>query len=927
MCAEFPILLPLSVEMFFMKKMYSCFCFILVLSVYPACAQDIQLFDLRCNYTVNPIGIDDTHPLLSWKIASALRGQKQTAYQLVVGEAANDVEHSAIWNSGKVMSGQSVGVPYEGPALESGKRYFWKVKVWDRDGKESPYSETQFWEMTINAQQFSAAWISAPVVFDFEKLNHHRYAMIRGETHDFIEPMPLLRRQFHTKPNIARATVHIAAPGFFELFINGKKVSDDVLNPAFTNYDKTVLYNSYDVTSLLRTGANAMGVMLGNGWYNSTSKEVWGFDKAPWRNLPAVKLQLEIAYGNGEKQVVPTDLNWVAAAGPITFSALRQGEYYDARREVPLWSEHGADEKTWQPVRVVAGPIGTLRPQTLPATRVTNVRDAVKSQRLSNGHIVFDFGQNMAGFVGIQVSGKAGTRLQFKYAEKVDAQGAADQSGINNLLSDSLFQVDRYTLKGGGDEQWSPRFVYHGFRYVEVSADGEMPQLKNIQAQAISTSFEDAGEFSCANETVNKIQQATRWSFRNNFVGFPTDCPQREKNGWTGDAQLACETGLSNFNMVTSYNKWLNDIRDEQQPNGSLPGIIPTPGWGYYWGNGPAWDIACIVIPWTTYQYSGDRRVLQDNFTTMKKYVDYMHTRSPELIADFGLGDWIPVETETPVGVTSTGYFYYGALTVSQAAGVLGNTADQQTYLALAAKIKDAFNKKYYNAKTQTYANGSQTALATALFHGLVPDNQVNAVRKKLVQAVHARHDHIDTGILGARYLPHVLTAGGDANLALSVITQTSYPGWGYWLEQGATTLWEDWKGEASLNHIMLGDVSSWFYKALAGIRPDGRAPGFKHFSIQVEPNTPLPWANGKYESPYGPIVSAWKKENDLVVHDIEVPVNTTATFYAPTGKAGNIKADGKTIAASGIKQAGIVQGRVILELEPGKYHFEVRTK
>jgi alpha-L-rhamnosidase len=908
-----------------MKKLQSTFCFFIVLlsAYHIAHAQDIRLFDLRCNSATNPIGINDTHPSLSWKIASAVRGEKQTAYQVVVSLTENDLERSPTWNSGKVMSDQSVHIPYGGPALESGQRYFWKVKVWDRNGKESPYSATQFWEMTVDTQQFTAAWISAPVVFDFEKLNRHRYAMIKGETHDFLEPMPLLRKKFDLKQNIAKATVYVAAPGFFELFINGKKVSDHVLNPAFTNYDKTVLYSTYDVTSFLQGGANAMGVMLGNGWYNSTSKEVWGFDKAPWRNLPALKLQLEITYNNAEKQIISTDTQWLATPGPILFSAVRQGEYYDARREVSHWSEAVADEKSWQPVRSVAGPIGTLRPQTLPPVRVVKALDAVKSQRLANGHVVYDFGQNMAGFISLNVAGKAGSRLQFKYAEKVDGTGAADQSGINNLLSDSLFQVDRYTLKGGTDEQWSPRFVYHGFRFVEVSAEGEFPQIKNIQAKAVSTSFEDAGEFTCSNETVNKIQQATRWSFRNNFVGFPTDCPQREKNGWTGDAQLACEAGLSNFNSATSYQKWLHDIRDEQQPNGSLPGIIPTAGWGYYWGNGPAWDIACVVIPWTTYQYTGDRRILQDDFTTMKKYVDYMHSRSPELIADFGLGDWIPVETETPVGVTSTGYFYYGAATVAQAAGLLGNTTDQQTYQALAAKIKEAFHKKYYNAKTQTYANGSQTALSTALFHGFVPDNLVNAVRKKLVQSVHVKNDHIDTGILGARYLPHTLTAGGEANLALNVITQTSYPGWGYWLEHGATTLWEDWKGEASLNHIMLGDVSSWFYKALAGIRPDDRVPGFKHFIIKPEP-TNLEWAKGKYESVYGTIASEWKKENGVFIHDIEVPVNTTATYYALVAKTTNLKEGGKAIAGPGIRVVGTEAGRVVLELEPGKYHFEM---
>lgn len=793
---------------------------LLLLSLCVRVFSQVTVTDLRCNHTTSPIGIDDLKPALSWKLKSEEGNIAQASYQIIVS-MNEDPEKNTIWNSGKVTSGQSALISYSGPALQYGKRYFWKVKVWDNKGRESAFSDVAYWETTLDPASWKADWISAPSVFDFAKLNRDRYALIRGAKADFLEPLPLLRKSFRVKEQIKKASLYVAAPGFHETYINGKKVGDDVLNPSFTNYDKTVLYNVYDVTAHLQPGDNAAGVMLGNGWYNSTSKEVWGFDKAPWRDDPTLRFQLEIEYNDGTKQLVNSDASWKAKEGPITFSAVRQGEYYDARLEVEKWSEPGIDEKSWASVRKVQGPVGTLRPQLIPATKVMKRFEPVQTKELPNGDVVYDFGQNVAGFVNVTVNGAKGSRVQFLYAEKINEKGEADQSGIDNLLADSLFQVDRYTLRGNGDETWAPRFVYHGFRYIQISFKGPRATIKKISSLAVHTSFEKAGTFSCSNELINKIQRATEWSYRNNFVGFPTDCPQREKNGWTGDAQLACETGLSNFNAFTSYQKWSVDIKDEQQPNGSLPGIIPTAGWGYYWGNGPAWDIACVVIPWTSYQYTGDVRALSDNYDVIKKYVDYMNSRSPGFITDFGLGDWIPVKTQTPVAITSTGYFYYGASTLSSIAGILGKTEDMKKYAELASKIKAAFNKKFFDEKNMTYSNGSQTALSCALFHGLVPEQHRKKIYQKLVNVAHEKNDHIDVGVLGARYIQHALTDNGNAELAYKLVATNTYPGWGYWIEKGATTLWEDWQGETSLDHVMFGDVSSWFYKALGGIRPD----------------------------------------------------------------------------------------------------------
>lgn len=881
----------------------------------------LTVTDLRCNHRIDPLGVDDFNPVLSWKLTSATKSEAQTAYQVIVGLTPGD---SGIWNSGKVASSQSVAVAYTGAPLSYGERYYWQVKAWSSQGEAGNFSDPAFWEMTIDPQEWKAGWISAPTVFDLQKLNQHRYAMINGTvTNDYLEPMPLLRKEFSITKPVRQARVYIAAPGFHELYLNGKKVSDDVLSPAFTNYDKTILYNVRDVTGSLTRGDNAVGIMPGNGWYNSASKEVWGFDTAPWRDLAKVRFQLEILYEDGTKESIVSDPSWKATTGPITFSQLRQGEYYDARLEIPGWSEAGTDTDGWQHVRPVTAPIGTLRPESLPPVKVMETFTPIDVKTLPNGNTVYDFGQNIAGFIHINVSGTSGTRLQFKYAEKVDKNGIPDQSNIDNLLADSLFQVDRYTLKGDGEEAWSPRFVYHGFRYVELSIVGEVPRQLDVRAQAIYTSFDAAGAFSCSDEMINKIQQSTLWSYRNNFVGFPTDCPQREKNGWTGDAQLACETGLTNFDATTSYKKWLQDLRDEQQPDGSLPGIVPTSGWGYYWGNGPAWDIACVVIPWTVYVYTGDTTVLRENYAMMKKYVDYMHSRSPGYITDFGLGDWIPVETITPVAVTSTGYFHYGASTLAKAAQALGKESDKSAYRDLAARIKEAFNAKFLDSKKRIYSNGSQTALSTAIFHGLVPERYKAAVNKNLVTAVHANDDHIDTGILGARYIMHALTASDHSSLAQKLITNKTYPGWGYWIGQGATTLWEDWRGEASLNHIMFGDVSSWFYKVIGGIRPDEAYPGFKEFFIHPEITGDLTWANASYESVYGTIVSNWRIDNGNFIHTVKVPVNTTAWYHLPTGKLSDVTEGGKVLDAGQYKVVGN-KGERFVQLPAGEYELTI---
>jgi alpha-L-rhamnosidase len=890
--------------------------------VYAADASALKVIALTCEYRNNPLGIESEHPRLSWQIQSMQRNQFQKAYRIIVsGDIENiKLNKGDMWDSEKVTTNQSLHIAYGGKKLLPAKRYYWKVQVWDKNDNPSDFSEVNFWEMGLAEMDWKAEWITAPAVFDFEKLNQHRYAMIHGgKKEDYTEPLPLLRKEFAVNKKVINARAYIAAPGFFELLLNGVKIGDDVLNPAYTNYTKTVLYNVYDVTANLQDGANAIGVMLGNGWFNSPSKEVWGLDKAPWRAAPLVKCQLEILYSDGSTETISTNETWLAAPSPITFSSLYQGEYYDAGLEIKNWALPGSNSGKWMPVRKVPGPLGKLKAMSLPPVKVMDNFKPMHVTTLANGNVVYDFGQNLAGYIKIKLIGEAGTELQFKHSEKVDSTGAADLSGIDNLLAEPLMQTDKYILKGG-EEEWSPRFTYHGFRYVEISVKGKQPQIKEIVSCAVHTSFQDAGSFKSSSTLVNKIQESTRWSFKSNFVGFPTDCPQREKNGWTGDAQLACEAGLMNFLPVTAYEKWLADLRDEQQPDGSLCAIVPTPGWGYYWGNGPSWDIACIVIPWTLYEYTEDVQILRDNYQMMKRYVDYVKTKSPGFIADFGLGDWIPVKTETPAAITSTAYFYFGANTVAKTAALLGDSENSKLYNELGSKIKNAFNNKYFNAPSLTYTPATQTTLSCALYHGLVEGQYKKAVVKKLVAEITKTDNHIDCGILGARYLLHALTNNDEKQLAFTVASQKTFPGWGYWMEHGATTLYEDWQGITSRNHVMFGDISSWYYKTLGGVRPDNNAMGFNRFILKPEMLGDVTWVETSFESLYGTIKSNWKKTGNHFLYEIAIPANTTATVYLPSK---DLKESGKYLSqVEGIKMIGKEDGRTVVLLGSGTYQF-----
>ncbi|MBI5819406.1 MAG: glycoside hydrolase family 78 protein [Verrucomicrobia bacterium] len=880
-------------------------------------AQDVKLTNLRCEYLTNPLGLDVPRPRLSWVMESPTRGQKQMGYRILVaselGKLAKD--QGDLWDSGRMSSEESVHIEYDGKPLASGVEVFWKVRVWDREGRPSAWSQPAVWSMgLLKPDDWKGKWIASPTAAEF------------AAKHRKEEAAPMFRRVFRVGKPVRRATIYISGLGYYELRLNGKKVGDSVLDPAFTRYDRRALYVTHDVTSQLARGNNAIGVILGNGWFNYAVNAAWKFNEAAWRARPKMICQMAVEYVDGSKQMVVSDETWKFAPSPIVQNALLNGETYDARLEEPEWDTASYNDKRWIAAKIVEPPQGMLSAQMAPPIRATQELKTVKLTQPRFGVFVFDIGQNIAGVAQLRVHGPSGTTVMLKYGESLNADGTVNQKEIKVHTYDGEFQVDRYILKGEGAEVWQPRFVYSGFRYVEVTGFPGKPTPASLSALAVHTDLESTGNFECSNELLNDIQRCTRWSYVNNFHGHPTDCPQREKNGWTGDAHLAAEAGLYNFEPSASYTKWMRDFRDEQRLTGELPGIVPTAGWGYKWGNGPAWDSAYVLIPWYLHQYRGDRRILAEHYDRLKLYVDYLTTRATNGIVSIGLGDWCPAKTKTPANITSTAYYYADAVIVSKIAAMLGKKDEAARYAALAADIKKAFNGAFFDPKTKQYGGGTQTALSCALYQGLVEPQHVAAVVSNLVANVAAQKGHLDCGILGTKYLLHALTDNGRTDVAYTVATQTTPPSWGDWIKRGATTLWEDWEGKSSLNHIMFGDISAWFYETLAGIRPDPAAPGFKKMIIRPIVAGDLKWVRACHDSLHGRIVSDWKCDGKKFILDVIIPANTTATVFVPARSHAEVTENGKPLdKAKGVTFLRNEDNCAVLAVESGAYHFAAK--
>lgn len=840
-----------------------------LLQAQPACAP----INLKSDHLENPIGIDNPSPRLSWMLDDTRLGAKQTAYQIIVGIDSLDVfsGKGSHWDT-KKLSKNDILVNYDGEKLSPHTRYYWKVKVWDKENEESSSVVNSFETGMMNLNNWQGSWIS-----DGRDIHY--------------KPASYFRKKFSVNKKVKSARAYIAAAGLYELYINGDKIGDHRLDPMYTRFDRRILYVTYDVTAQLQNTDNAIGVLLGNGWYNHQSKAVWNFDHAPWRNRPAFCMELRITYTDGTTETIPTDLSWRKSEGALISNSIYTGEQYDARLEQKDWNKADFDDSRWHGVAYRSAPSSNIVAQQMHPIRNVNTFVPKSINKIDDKTYVFDFGQNMAGVTKIRVSGKEGTEVKIKHGERLYNNGRIDMSNIDVYFRGDKekdpFQVDVLFLSGRNNDEFMTKFNYKGFRYVEVTSDEALNLDKNsLTAYFMHSDVPAIGKIKTSSELVNKLWEATNNAYLSNLMGFPTDCPQREKNGWTGDGHFAIETALYNFDGITVYEKWLADHRDEQQPNGVLPDIIPTGGWGYGTENGLDWTSTIAIIPWNIYLFYGDDKLLKDCYENIKRYVDYVSRISPEGLTSWGRGDWVPVKSHSNKELTSSVYFYVDAKILANAAKLFNKQEDYVYYTALAEKIKVAVNKKYLNRETGIYSSGTQTELSVPLQWKIVPEDMIAKVAKNLAIKVEENEFHLDVGVLGAKAILNALSENGYPDVAYRIAAQDTYPSWGWWIVNGATTLLENWdlkaKRDISNNHMMFGEIGGWFYKGLGGIFPDPQNPGFKHIVLRPNFVKELKHFEAQYTSPYGEIISKWEWNKKNIKYQIIVPANSTATLYLP---------------------------------------------
>ncbi len=858
---------------------------------------------LLCEYLSNPIGVDSENPRFRWQISDKREGATQNAYKIIVGTDLEEVLNGSgdMWNTGKVVD-ESTLVTYRGKPLKPFTKYYWTVQVWDKDKKESDASKVANFETgMMQMTNWKGAWIS-----DTRNLD--------------LKPAPYFRKEFEAKKKIKKAQAYIAVGGLYELYINGKRVGDHRLDPNYTRFDRRNLYLTHDITDLLEKN-NAVGVLLGNGWYNHQSTAVWFFHEAPWRARPKFCMDLRITYEDGTVETISTDRDWKTSLSPVVFNSIYTAEHYDARLEQPGWNNAGFDDSGWKNSINTAAPSQNIVSQLMHPIRDVEQITPVSIRKVNSRKYVFDLGRTIAGVTKISLKGDAGTELRVTHSELIDDKGDIDLSNIiahyRPTDDKDPFQTDIYTLKGEGLETFVPKFNYKGFQYVEVVSNKPINLTENsLTGIFMHSDVPPTGTINSSNKTLNKLWKATNSAYLSNLFGYPTDCPQREKNGWTGDAHIAIETGLYNFDGITVYEKWLADHRDEQQSNGVLPSIIPSSDWGYAWGNGPDWTSTIAIIPWNIYLFYGDTKLLADCYDNIKRYVDHISEISPEYITDWGLGDWVPVKSRTPKEFTSSIYYFVDATILSKTAKLLGNESDYVNYAELANNIKAAINKKYFNKDTGIYGSGFQTELSTALFWGIVPEESRKQVADNLAKKVVADGNHIDVGLLGSKAILNALSENGYADLAYKVASQETFPSWGWWIVNGATTLFEDWKGASSRNHIMFGEIGAWYYKALGGIKPDPSKPGFKNILLEPHFVDGLEHFEAKHNSPYGEIVSSWKRSNSKVLYSVTIPANSTATLKLRAKNISDIGIEYDKEPESGIYTLNLVSGSYEISIE-----------
>lgn len=875
----------------------------------------VKIQHLLTENLTNPIGIDVQQPRFSWQLVSDKRNVAQTAYEVIVS-----ADKGPLWKSGKVASNQSVQVTYAGAALQSGKKYTWKLRVWDNNGKPSPWSEPAFFQTALlNATDWKAKWIEA------------------GFAEDATRPAILFRNQFSINKKITSATLYITSHGMYEVQLNGNKVGDAYLTPGWTSYNKRLQYQVYDVTNMLANGNNAIGATVGNGWYRGYL--AWDDNKNIYGSKLGLLAQLNITYSNGTAETIVTDEKWKSSISAIKSVEIYHGETYDAREEKNGWSKAGFNDAGWKGVTLPTVPFNNLVATENEPVKKHETFKAIKLITTPAGEKVLDFGQNLVGWVVVKASGSAGDKIVIKHAEVLDKAG--------NFYTENLRAAKAtatYILKGGAEESFEPHFTFYGFRYIKIeNYPGEI-KPENFTAVALYSDMKPTGTFTSSNALINQLQHNIQWGQRGNFLDVPTDCPQRdERLGWTGDAQAFSRTASFNFGVNNFFLKWMKDVAADQGADGKVPHVIPNvlgPGNG----GSAGWADVATIIPWNIYLAYGDKKILENQYPSMKAWVKYMTDSSKNDLWNHGFhfGDWLfyrPFDDNDGRSAVTDKYliaqcFYANSVQLMiNTAKVLNNAADEAMYTALLKKVKDAFLKEYLTPNGRL-VSGTQTAYVLALNFDMLPENLRAQAAARLAENVKSYNNHLTTGFLGTPYLCHVLTRFGYTDIAFKLLLQEDYPSWLYPVKMGATTIWERWDGQKpdssfqtpgmnSFNHYAYGAIGDWMYRKLVGLDTYEDGVGYKHIKIQPHLGGGFTNASASLQTYYGTVSSGWKIENDKLLMDIEIPANTTATVYVPAATAGAITESGKAVSTlADVKVSGTEDGYVVLQLGSGIYHF-----
>ncbi len=867
-------------------------------------ATSLKVSNLKCEYAINPLGMDVAAPQLSWCIESSERGTFQNGYEIIMADSPEVLAENKgnIWETGMIGSSLSAGIRYSGPELQSRKRYYWKARIRNSNNMVSEWSEPASFETgLLKEEDWQGDWIG------FNGGRTGRTLYFKGI--------------FTTGKQLQSARAYVSGIGYYELFINGRKAGDQKLDPAISEYSKRVYYSTYDITGLLKK-ENVVTVSVGPGWYG----------------IPKLRIQLEMNYTDGTHEVITSPSMRSVTTGPIIKSSIYDGEYYDAREESKeLYSYSLPDNfinKKWGYANITDPPGGRMVSEKMEPIRIMDSITPVDIKEPVPGVYVIDAGRNLAGWASVKVKGERGTEITMKFAEALYKDGTVNQENLRSAEA-----KDVYVLKGGMEEQWEPQFTYHGFRYIQVEGFPYRPKPGDFQIKIVRSAVSQTGNFNCSNELLNRIHKMVASTESSNLHSVPTDCPQRdERMGWLNDLTVRIEQALYNFDLSRFYAKFIDDVEDTQGPDGTITCTAP-----YRYGARPA-DPVCasyLLLALKSYEFYGNKEIIRQHYAGLKAWVDYLNSRTENGIVNYSYyGDWSPpiafgvdgsspVSQFTPGKLMSTGYLYYCSTIIARMAGLLGNEVDRKFYTDLADKTAAAFNKTWWDEKAGGYGSNNQACNSFALFLGIVDKEKIPLVVNNLVADVQKHDNHLTTGNLCTKYLLEMLTEHGQVETAYKIATQETYPSWGYMLANGATTLWERWEFETggamnSHNHPMMGSVDSWFYKYILGILPDIDGPGFEKFTIHPYILNDLTFAEGELNTIKGKIKSSWKKEKGSVYLDISVPCNSLATVYVPSKNVKGITEGNRNVRnREEIKFLFARDNYAVYQLGSGNYHFK----